>query len=470
MNGVDVVIIGAGTAGLSALREVRKRTDDFLLINHGDWGTTCARVGCMPSKTLIEAARAFHARHSFDAFGIRGAEAVRVEVPAVLRRVRELRDDFVAGVLRATDTLGERAVTGHARIVAPDCVEIDGRPLQARRIIIATGSTPIVPGDWPDLGEKLLTTDTLFEQPDLPRRVAVVGTGPTGVEMAQALSQLGVRVTAFGSAARVAGLTDPEVDAALLASLREEFPMHLGSPARVALEDGSIRVRNGGHDVEVDAVLAALGRRPQLDGLGLDALGVPLDAHGLPEVDPSTMRVADLPVFLAGDANARTPLMHEAADEGHIAGLVATGAVVRRFRRRVPLSIVFCDPDVATVGKRYGELDASAIHVGEARFERQGRARAGQRNRGVLRIYAARGIGLVLGAEMCIPAGEHIAHLLALAIERTLTVHDLLRMPFYHPVLEEGVRTALRQLASQLPPCSDSDLAGCGTLGIEALD
>lgn len=468
---LDVVIIGAGTAGLSALREVRQRTDDFVLVNDGPWGTTCARVGCMPSKALVEAANAFHRRHAFDAFGIRNADALQVDVPAVLDRVRALRDQFVAGVLESTRDLGERRIEGRAKLVAPDCVEVAGRRLRARRIIVATGSTPVVPAPWRTLGDRVLTTDTLFEQRDLPARIAVVGMGPIGVEVAQALSRLGVTITAFGASERVAGLTDPVVNSALLSALRSEFAVHTGAPAVVSRSaDGSIRVSDGRHEVQVDAVLAALGRRPQLEGLGFDTLGVALDDDGLPRVDPTTMRVADLPVFLAGDANRRVPLLHEAADEGHIAALVAMGAVVRRFRRRVPLLIVFCDPNVAIVGKRFGELDPSAVIVGESRFERQGRARMAQSNRGTLRIYAARGIGLVLGAEMCVPSGEHLAHLLALAIERTLTVHDLLRMPFYHPVLEEGLRSALRQLASQLPPSSDSDLASCPPIGADALE
>ena len=450
---LDIVVIGAGTAGLAALREIRKRSERFALIDDGKWGTTCARVGCMPSKALIEAANAFHRRRDFDTFGIRGAESLRADVPAVLARVRALRDQFVSGVRKLTDGLGERAITGRARIVAPDCVEVNGRRLRARRIIVATGSEPVVPPPWRALGDRLLTTDDLFERVDLPARIAVVGMGAVGAEIAQALSRLGIEVTAFGSSELAAGLSDPQVNAALLASLRQEFPVHVGAPAVVsAADDGSVRVSNGRQEVQVDAVLAALGRRPVLAGLGLETLGVALDEN------------------VVGDANAQAPLQHEAADEGHIAGLIASGAVTRRFRRRVPLSIVFCDPEVAVVGRRFSQLDASDVLVGEYRFERQGRARIEQRARGVLRVYAARGIGLLLGAELCAPAGAHLAHLLALAMERTLTVHDLLRMPFYHPMLEEGLRSALRELASQLPPCSESDLAGCGPIGADAIE
>jgi len=467
----DVAIIGAGTAGLAALRDVRKQTDSFVIIDDGDWGTTCARVGCMPSKALIEAANAYHRRHALDAFGVRGGGALRVDIPAVLARVRELRDGFVAGVRKATEGLGERAIDGRAKIVAPDQVEVNGRRIHARRIIVATGSKPIVPAPWLALGDKLLTSDTLFEQRDLPARIAVIGMGPIGVEMAQALSRLGVEVTAFDGSDRIAALSDPAVSDALLAALRAEFPVHVGTLAEVALlDDGSVRVDSGCEEVRVDAVLAALGRRSDLASLGFEALGVKLDERGIPSVDRTTMRVGDLPVFLVGDANADVPLLHEAADEGHIAALVATGAEIGPFKRRVPLSIVFCDPNVAIVGQRLDDLDPDGTLIGEQRFERQGRARMAQRNTGIVRVYGAPDTGLLLGAELCAPSGEHFAHLLALAIDRALTVHDLLRVPFYHPVLEEGLRAALRSLASQVPPCGASDLAGCGPLGVEALE
>ena len=265
----------------------------------------------------------------------------------------------------------------------------------------------------------------------------------------------------------VGGLTDPVVNAVAVELLRREFTLHLGENAELAAEGAGVRVRAGTAESTVDRVVVALGRRPNVDDIGLETLAK-VDERGLPSVDPGTLQVADLPVFLAGDSNNRAPLLHEAADEGHIAGINATGPTVACFDRRTPLAIVFAEPNVAMVGRR--DLVSSGVLAGEVRFERQGRARAGQHAHGILRVYAERDSGRLLGAEMCAPAGEHMVHLLALAIEHSLTVHDLLRMPIYHPVLEEGLRTALRELASQLPAGEESDLAACGALGVEALD
>ncbi|WCM91038.1 dihydrolipoyl dehydrogenase [Acidovorax sp. NCPPB 2350] len=466
---LDVVIIGGGSAGLAALREVRKQTDRYLLVNDGPWGTTCARVGCMPSKMLIEAANAFHARHKLQAFGIHGGDQLAAELPAVLARVRKLRDEFVAGTLKSTDG-DARAISGRGRLLDAHRVDVGGKVHRARSIIIATGSRPRVPEPWLAFDDRILTTDTLFEQPTLGPRMAVVGLGPLGVEMAQALSRLGIEVTAFGTRETVAGLTDSEVNAALRERLEGEFTVHVGGDVELREVAGGIEVDNGTATVVVDQVLAAMGRQPNMEHLGLDTLGVDLDDTGLPPIDPRSLQVGDLPVFVAGDADGDRPLLHEAADEGHIAGLNALARKPRGFQRRTRLSIVFSQPNAAVIGHRHAALKDQEVVTGHVDFARQGRARVAQCDHGRLHVYAGRDTGRLLGAELCAPSGEHMAHLLALAVDRELTVQDLLRMPFYHPVLEEGLRTALRDAAAQLPRTSDSDLSACSAYGASALD
>jgi len=468
---VDTVIVGAGTAGLAALREVQRYTEDFLLVNDGHWGTTCAAVGCMPSKALIEAARLFARRDAFGDFGIRGAEGLKADIPAVLRRVRRMRDRFVEGPASTPRKLGRRAIAARARLNGPQRVTAGSETIDARAIILAPGSRPIIPDAWKGFGDRILTTDSLFEQADLPRRIAVVGMGAIGVEIAQALAQLGLEIAGFDARDTLAGIENEKLLHSYRPLLERDVALHLGEPATLSERNGGIAVTGAGGVFEADAVLAAIGRRPNIENLGLETLDVPLDDTGLPEVDPGTLQIGDSSVYLAGDANGIRPVLHEAADEGHIAGRMAGPAGrASGFCRRTALTIVFSSPQVAAIGQPYARLDRDRIVVGRADFSRQARARMGQRAAGLLEIYADRETGRLLGAELCAPDAEHLAHLLALAIEGGMSVEDMLAMPFYHPVEEEGLRSALRDLARGVAANGRSDLSDCAPIGHDALD
>lgn len=456
MRKVRIAILGAGSAGLTALAQVRKHTDDYVIVNHGAYGTTCARVGCMPSKALIQAADDYHRRHALDTLGIRGGAGLSVDLPAVLQRVRDYRDARVAGVLGATDKLGERSIAGRARLDGPQRIVVEratgeAEAIEAEQIIIATGTRPVVPEPWQAFGQRIFTTDDLFEQPDLPPRIAVIGLGVIGLELGQALARLGLDVAGYEMRESLGPLSDPVVQAEAERLMGAEFPLHLGRAVKLREgEGGAIVVDNGEQAQPFDAVLAAMGRRPNVDGLGLETLGVPLDRRGLPEFDRHTLRVGDLPVFVTGDVNGELQILHEASDEGFIAAWNALHEP-SRFRRRVPLAIAFTAPQIAVVGQPYTALaGCEDVAIGEFDFAQQPRAIAMLVAAGRLRIYAERGNGKLLGGEMLIPAAEHIGHLLALAIQRDMSVAELLALPFYHPVLEEGVRSALRALAKEV--------------------
>ncbi len=441
---IDVAIIGAGSAGLSALREVRKATGSFIVAEGGPLGTTCARVGCMPSKAFIQAANDFHGRLRLDGRGVRGGKKVRLDVPAALAAVRALRDRFAAGAAEPAARLGARLVRGRARFLGPGVLRVGDREFRVKRVILATGSRPVVPKEFLALGDRVVTTDSLFELEDLPQRIGVVGLGPVGLEIGQALSRLGRDVVAFDRTRGLGKLTDPAVNARADRLLSEEFPLRLGRDVSVRLRGGKVAVRSGGRDISRDLILASLGRRPNLEALGLETLGVELDEDGLPEFDAGTMRLRGFPIYLAGDASVQRPVLHEAADDGRIAGYNSVHRRTRCFARRAPLSITFTDPNIAQIGAAWSDLKRGAFVTGEADFEAQGRALIMGENRGLLRVYARESDGRFLGAEMIGPAGEHLGHLMAWALQMRLTVFEMLRMPFYHPVLEEGLRDALR--------------------------
>jgi dihydrolipoamide dehydrogenase len=449
---VDVAIIGAGTSGLSALSRVRRKTDSFVLINGGELGTTCARVGCMPSKAAIQVAEDFHRRHLFDRFGIEGMESLSMDVAEAMEHVRDLRDMFVDRVLAgSTDELGDEFVEGYARFVEPTVLDVQGETIRAKRIIIATGSRPIVPEAWAGFRDRVLTTDDLFEQEQLPQSMAVVGLGVIGLEMGQALHRMGVAVTGIDQRERIAGLTDPVANQVAVETLGQEFPMWLGHGAEIEPRgDGRLSVRSGDNNVVVDKVLASMGRTPNLERLGLETLGVKLNARGVPEHDPQTMQIGDLPVFIAGDVTADRPILHEAGDDGRIAGYNAVAERVTAFKRKTPLAITFCEPNIVTAGATWDQLDSDRVAVGEMRLGPVGRALIMGKNKGILRLYAERTDGRLLGAALVASKGEHLGHLLAWCIEQRLTVLDLLRMPFYHPTVEEALQAALYDLLGKL--------------------
>lgn len=458
---VDVAIIGAGTAGMSAYRAARKHTDSIVMIEGGPYGTTCARVGCMPSKLLIAAADSANHLHKAPMFGVHPGET-RIDGKAVMARVRRERDRFVGFVLDAVEGFPEaHRLRGHARFLSPHRLVVDGKvELEAGRVVIATGSRPNLPGFLQEAKDRLVVNDDVFEWEDLPESVAVFGPGIIGLELGQALCRLGVRVRMFGVSGGVGPLQEEAIRKYALAAFNDEFPLDAESKVKsVERTDEGVRIvftdPDRGEVAETfDYLLAATGRRPNVDGLDIQNADIAQDDRGSPLFDHYTLRCGDSHIFLAGDANNDAPLLHEAADEGRIAGdNAARYPDVRAGLRRVPLGIVFTDPQIATVGMSLGEVNErckGCYAVGEVSFEGQGRSRVIGANKGLLHVYGERGSGLFLGAEMFGPAAEHIGHLLAWAVQKRMTVSEMLEMPFYHPVIEEGLRTALRDLNRNL--------------------
>ena len=458
---VDVAIIGAGSAGLAAYRAARNWTNSLVLIEGGPYGTTCARVGCMPSKLLIAAAEAAHAVTEAPAFGVR-AESPRIDGAAVMQRVRDERDRFVGFVVESVENIPEEhRLRGMARFIDDHRLQVDDELIvHADRVVIATGSSPAWPPSFADLGDRLLVNDDIFDWQDLPRKVAVFGPGVIGLELGQALHRLGAEVLMFGIDEIVGPLTDPEVRSYAEQTFADEFSLDADATVTRIERHGDdvlISYVNAGGETEsvvVDYLVAATGRRPNVYGLGLEHTSLPLNERGIPLVDESTMRIGKSHVFLAGDATHTRPLLHEASDEGRIAGQNAGRYPdISAGFRRSPLGIVFSDPQIAIVGSPWIELVHREVVTGRVSFENQGRSRVMLRNKGLLHVYADANTGRFLGAEMIGPSAEHIGHLLAWAHQSRLTIDDMLAMPFYHPVVEEGLRTALRDACAKLADC-----------------
>ncbi|BAO88087.1 FAD-dependent pyridine nucleotide-disulfide oxidoreductase [Caballeronia cordobensis] len=455
----DVAIIGAGSAGLTAYRAARAAGASAILIEGGAHGTTCARVGCMPSKLLIAAAEAAHHATHAAALGVHIDGNVRIDGREVMGRVKRERDRFVSFVVAGVDAMpAEDKLTGYARFIDDNLLQVgEHTTVRAKSVVIATGSSPVMPAMYRALGSRAIINDDVFAWDDLPKRVAVIGAGVIGLELGQALARLGVRVSVLGARGRVGPLTDPEVRGYAARVFGEAFRFDPRAQVEAAVRDGDeVRLRyvsGAGETIEdtFDYVLVAAGRKPNVASLGLQNTSLALDADGLPVYDPLTLQAGAHPVFIAGDANGVLPLLHEAADEGRAAGTnAARYPQVAPVERRAPIAIAFTDPGIAMVGARHVDLAPDSFVTGEVSFEDQGRARVMLRNRGLMHVYVDKASRRFVGAEWIGPDAEHIAHLLAWALQMKLTVDDMLGMPFYHPVVEEGLRTALRDAASKL--------------------
>ena len=406
----DVAVIGAGTAGLAAYRAAKAAGRRALLIEGGVYGTTCARVGCMPSKLLIAPAEAAHAVERFGAFGLAIDGPVRVDGKAVMARVRRERDRFVGFVVDGVDKLpAADKVRGYARFARrPHAARRAGgrrRADDAHRRRRASSSPPARrrairrPGTPSAIA--LVTNDEVFDWQDLPASVAVFGPGVIGLELGQALHRLGVRVKVFGRGGGVGPLFDPAIIEYARRAFGDEFYLDTDARADVSRDGDAVlvhyRALDGTSQVErFDYLLAATGRKPNVAGLDLGRTTLELDRFGVPLFDRHTMRAGTSSIFIAGDVDNEVPLLHEAADEGRIAGEnAARYPDVRPGLRRAGLGVVFTDPQIAIVGGGYAE--ARKVHhvTGMVSFEDQGRSRVMLRNRGLLHVYAEVGHGSV---------------------------------------------------------------------------
>lgn len=461
---VDVAIIGGGTAGLGAYRAAKAHSDSVVMIEGGPFGTTCARVGCMPSKLLIAAAESVHQIEKAPGFGIHPQGEVVINGQEVMARIKSERDRFVDFVLEGVDEIAaEDKIIGYAKFIDDHTLMVDDHTtIQAKRIVIATGSHPAYPAVWNELGDRLIINDDVFEWDDLPESVAVFGPGVIGLELGQALHRLGVKVKLFGVGGQVGPLTDRDIMNYAEKTFSDEFyldaDVKVESMKRVGDKVEILFInKQGEQEIFItDYVLAATGRRPNTDKLDIENTSIALDERGVPTADHFTLQTSVSSIFIAGDASNQIPLLHEAADQGRIAGDNAGRYPdIRAGLRRSTISAVFSDPQIAMVGETHKQItqrlgNCGCFEVGEVSFEGQGRSRVMLRNKGLLHVYGEQGTGRFLGAEMIGPNAEHLAHLLAWAHQNQMTISDMLDMPFYHPVIEEGVRTALRDLNAKL--------------------
>ena len=456
---VDVAVIGAGSAGLPAYRAARMHTEKVVLIEGGVYGTTCARVGCMPSKLLIAAAEAAHSIETASKFGVYSSKPT-INGHDVMKRVRSERDRFVGFVLESVENIDQNHhFRGHAQFIDNHTIQVEDKIIEAKSVVISTGSSPKLMSMFNGLGDRLVVNDDIFDWDTLPESVAVFGPGVIGLELGQALHRLGVRIRIFGLSGSLKPLSDMGIKSYAENLFKDEFPLDTKANIMgLELENEQVKIsfvdpKNGEEKEELfDFLLAATGRSPNVNDLGLENTKLELDSLGVPLYNSSTMQCGNSSIFIAGDVNNDLPILHEAADEGKIAGdNAARFPDIKSGLRRSPVTVVFCDPQIAIVGESWSELEGNEnVVTGKVSFEGQGRSRIILKNKGLMHVYADQNSGLFLGSEFIGPHAEHLAHLMSWSHQQNMTIQQMLEMPFYHPVIEEGLRTALRDAESKL--------------------
>lgn len=454
----DIIIIGAGTAGISAYKEAIKYTSNLLIINKGPWDTTCVRVGCMPSKVLISTANRM--------YDIQNANEVALKVKAeidtrqVMQHVRDLRDRFARATLKDVESWeAAHKIDGEAKFVNANTVEVDGKHYQSKSFILAVGSTPTYNQDWKNkIGNKLITSDEVFELETLPKSIAVIGSGVIAIELAQAMHRLGVNTTVFARSKKVGVLSSPNLQEIAQAELSKELNIKFEVlPDSIQDLENVVEIsfieNNESKSIQVDYILNATGRATNLSTLSLENIDqVFSDLKQLP-VHHATKQLADFPIFIIGDAFTQTPLQHEAANEGrNVVSSCLNFPNIHNLNNLAPLGIVFCSPEMGIAGQNFATLSKSdtAFVTGFASYEKQGRALVLGKNKGAVEVYVDQQSRKLLGAELFVESAEHMSHLLSWIIAEQLTIDEILAKPFYHPTLEEGLRTALKHARRQL--------------------
>ncbi len=446
----DLAVIGAGSAGFSAAITAAEAGARVILIGQGTIGGTCVNTGCIPSKALIRAAEAVHgARHAMRFAGI-AASARLTDWGAVIGQkqqlVEELRRGKYSDILPAYDTI--RYVQGRAVFAANGHLEVDGRRIRAAKIIIATGSRPALPSITGIGTVPFLTSTTALELPELPASLLIIGAGYIGVELAQLFARFGVRVTLV-SRHGLLPEAEPEISDALTGFFTGEGIRVVSGISYERIghsDDGIVLHVNGEQGKQVflaERVLIATGRRPNSDGMNLEAAGIDTSAAGGITVD-AHMRTSREDVFAAGDVTGRDPFVYMAAYGARIAAENAVTGAGLAYDNTVMPAVVFTDPQVASVG--LGEAAARAggtpVRTSVLPLASVPRALAARDTRGLIKLVADAGNGRLLGAHIIAPEGADTVQSAALAIRAAMTCAELGAMVFPYLTTVEGLKLA----------------------------
>jgi pyruvate/2-oxoglutarate dehydrogenase complex dihydrolipoamide dehydrogenase (E3) component/uncharacterized membrane protein YdjX (TVP38/TMEM64 family) len=444
----NLVVVGAGTAGLVSAAGAAGLGGRVALVERHLLGGDCLITGCVPSKALLAAARVAAVARDAHRYGVRTG-AVEVDFPAVMERMRRLRAAIApADSVARFKGLGVDVYLGNARFIGPTTVEVDGRRLEFARAVIATGaraSAPELPG-LADTG--YLTNETAFSLTALPRRLVVIGAGPIGCELAQAFARFGAEVTLLELGPQI--LPREDADAAAILSRRLEADgVRIVTGARLSRaerRDGAAVVHYAAGDLQqevaCDAILVGVGRAPNVEGLGLEAAGVAYDGYGVTVDDH--MRTTNHRVYAAGDIASSYKFTHMA---DALARIVVTNALFLGRKKASALTVPWCtytSPEIAHVGMSEREAAAAGVEVKAITVPLHDvdRARLDGEEEGFLRVLTREGTDRIVGATIVAEdAGDLIAEV-SLAITAGIGLGTIAGAIHPYPTQAEALKKA----------------------------
>ena len=443
----NLVVIGAGSAGLVAAYIAAAVRARVTLIEKHRMGGDCLNTGCVPSKALIKSARvAAQIRHA-GAYGIRNATG-EVDFAKVMERVQQvIRTVEPHNSVERYTQLGVECILGEAKITSPWTVRVNGRELSTRAIVIAAGARPLVPAIPGIEGVEVLTSDNIWQLRELPPRLVVLGGGPIGCELAQAFARLGSSVTQVEMLPRLLGREDPEVSDTVAARFRSEgIDLRLAHRA-LRVEQGTLICDGGGREVRIafDRLLCALGRVPNTAGYGLEELGIPVTKARTVETN-EYLQTLYPNIYACGDVAGPYQFTHTASHQAWFAAVNALFGGVRRFR--ADYSVIpwatFTDPEVARVGLNETEAKERNIAYEVTRYgmDDLDRAIAEGSAHGFVKVLTERGRDRILGATI---VGEHAAELIIefiSAMKNAIGLNKILGTIHIYPTLAEANKYA----------------------------
>ncbi len=441
----DLVVVGAGSAGLVAARFARAAGARVLLVERDRIGGDCTWTRCVPSKALIHAAGIVHRMREVAALAPDGAP-LTVDAGRVMERVSGAIQRVYA--FETADALAQQGIEvafGAARFVNGDVITVGDRPVTGRRFIVYTGAEPVIP-PIPGLAATVyLSYQGVFSLEALPRRLVVLGSGPVGAELAQAFQRLGVAVSLIEAADRILPAADPDASAVLAGRFRREgITIYTGSRVdRVEGTVGRIAVTTGASRIEAEALLVAVGRQPRCEGLNLAQANVAFTERGI-SVD-GNLHTTNPRVYAAGDAAGSLQFTHYAGWQGYVASRNALFPGAIRGTRKGVAWVVFTDPEVGQVGltedearRRHGRADVLRLPL-----ERVDRAQTSGDLDGFIKLIVSHNV--VVGGTVVAPVAGEIINELSLAIQSRASLRELSSTIHVYPTYGIGIQ----QMASR---------------------